>query len=267
MNKEDLKTLAEDDRFISGIYNYCDRWCERCPFTSRCMNHALVDKQYSDKESRDIHNKAFWEKLSETFQITLELVKEWAEQEGIDLDSVDMEDELEQQRVGAAFASKNKCCKMAKAYTDMVDRWFDSATPPSDQKEDDLEFNNMKVSAPRGDPLGREAICEDSLEVVRWYQNQIHVKLLRAVRGELKEDDNWSEGYAKDSAGSAKVALIGIDRSIAAWGELQTCFLVHEKEIFDILASLGSLRTRVEETFPAAREFIRPGFDKVNLNG
>ncbi len=31
MEKERLKMLAEDPRFIQSIYNYCDRWCERCP--------------------------------------------------------------------------------------------------------------------------------------------------------------------------------------------------------------------------------------------
>ncbi len=26
--------------FIVGIFNYCDRWCERCPLTSRCRVFA-----------------------------------------------------------------------------------------------------------------------------------------------------------------------------------------------------------------------------------
>ncbi len=26
--------------FIIGIYNYCDRWCETCAFTSRCRVFA-----------------------------------------------------------------------------------------------------------------------------------------------------------------------------------------------------------------------------------
>ena len=26
----------EKKSYISGIYNYCDRWCERCRFTSNC---------------------------------------------------------------------------------------------------------------------------------------------------------------------------------------------------------------------------------------
>jgi len=48
MNKEDLLKLAKNDQFISGIYNYCDRWCERCSFTSRCMNFAMADEQFPD---------------------------------------------------------------------------------------------------------------------------------------------------------------------------------------------------------------------------
>ena len=38
LDKEDVKRLAKNPNFISGIHNYCDRWCERCPFTARCMN-------------------------------------------------------------------------------------------------------------------------------------------------------------------------------------------------------------------------------------
>jgi hypothetical protein len=30
------------DGFIVGIFNYCDRWCERCAFTSRCRVFADV---------------------------------------------------------------------------------------------------------------------------------------------------------------------------------------------------------------------------------
>ena len=29
------------DGFILGIYNYCDRWCETCAFTSRCRVFAV----------------------------------------------------------------------------------------------------------------------------------------------------------------------------------------------------------------------------------
>ena len=31
----------DDQGFIPSIHNYCDRWCERCPFTSRCRAYAM----------------------------------------------------------------------------------------------------------------------------------------------------------------------------------------------------------------------------------
>src|SRR5262245_58416083 len=40
MRSKDFLDLAKDPNFISGIYNYCDRWCERCAFTSRCFLYA-----------------------------------------------------------------------------------------------------------------------------------------------------------------------------------------------------------------------------------
>lgn len=33
------------DRFVPGIYNYCDRWCKRCPATAQCYlswYHTLI---------------------------------------------------------------------------------------------------------------------------------------------------------------------------------------------------------------------------------
>ena len=44
---------------IPSIYNYCDRWCERCPFTSRCANFALGEEYFPNQEDRDINNEHF----------------------------------------------------------------------------------------------------------------------------------------------------------------------------------------------------------------
>ena len=84
MGREKLKKLAQDKRIIRGIYNYCDRWCERCPFTSRCLNFATSEEDFSDPETQDIRNEKFWKKMSESFQVTMQLLKEAAEEQGID---------------------------------------------------------------------------------------------------------------------------------------------------------------------------------------
>ena len=60
-----LKKLAKDPRYIPGIYNYCDRWCERCQFTSRCLNCTLEEEQFGNLQENDELNEVFWQKLSE----------------------------------------------------------------------------------------------------------------------------------------------------------------------------------------------------------
>ncbi len=95
----------------------------------------------------------------------------------------------------------------------------------------------------------------------RWYQHFIYVKLLRAVQGKLEETPQGLDEFPKDSDGSAKVALIAIDRSIAAWGQMREHFPQRRDDILDVLVHLDRLRRKTETLFPDARAFVRPGFD------
>jgi len=263
MDKEYLKKLAENPDFISGIYNYCDRWCERCPFTSRCMNFALSEEHFDDPETHDIKNKAFWQKLSEMFQLTREMLEETAADWGIDLDSLDLQaaqDELETRR---QEAESHECARAAKAYAQMVKNWFDSAKDLFEQKEDELN-TEARLELPDSDPAGEAAMITNAAEVIRWYQHFIYAKVLRAIKGALEETDEPPDEYPKDSDGSAKVALIAMDRSIAAWGQMNKHFPEHESDILNILVHLDRLRRKTEKSFPDARAFVRPGFDDAN---
>ena len=265
MDKERLKKLAEDPRFIQSIYNYCDRWCERCPFTARCLNFALDEEEFDHLETQDLDNEAFWKKLSETFQMTLELLEEAAEEQGIDLDSIDTEEVEEEDRLNDELARDHECSRMAKLYSEMVDDWLDSARELFSSEEEELSAVET-FEALDNSPAEKDDDLLEPVEVVGWYQHLIYVKLMRAIRGELLEEPEILDEYPKDSDGSAKVALIGIDRSIAAWGEIRNLFPHRSDQIMDILLHLEQLRRKVEKTFPDARAFIRPGFDKIDLN-
>ena len=261
MDREEIKRLAADPRFITGIYNYCDRWCERCPFTSRCMNFTMTEKQFSDPESRDIQNKAFWNKLGEVFQTTLEMVKEMAAEQGIDLDAIDMEEEEKREQREQELAESHECSLAANSYTGMVDEWFESATNLFQVKEDELNLE-LQAGIPEIDPSEEAEELHEIVDIIRWYQYQIYVKIVRAVKGTLEDELEILEGLPKDSDGSAKVALIGVDRSIGAWGRMLTHFPDREDETLDILVHLERLRRSLERDFPEARDFVRPGFDQ-----
>ncbi len=260
MDKERLKKLAGDPRFIPGVYNYCDRWCERCPFTSRCMNYALSEDESDSPESKDINNQAFWDKLHGIFQVTLEMIKESAEEMGIDLDAIDHEEFAKQEELVHKIVKDQPYTQAAFAYADMVSRWFDSNEDLLEDKGEEL-LALAQAEIPGARPDQDALTIQDCLEIVRWYQHQIYVKLCRAASGMIRGELEEVEYFPQDANGSAKVAILGIERSIAAWGGLLHQFPDQEDAILDVLVALKKLLRQVDAAFPDARAFIRPGFD------
>ena len=194
MRRRTLTELANNPDLISGIYNYCDRWCERCPLTSRCLVYATEQEDNDSPQSRDVCNEAFWRKLSLIFQETRELISSWAKQAGVDLNGNADDDDSRSKRK-RQLVDNHPLTKAGKKYANAASDWlreFDQTVEVSD--------------------------LEDAREVIQWYQYQIAVKTMRALSGRKEElEDPEIADFPKDSDGSAKVALIGIDRSIAAW--------------------------------------------------
>ncbi|MHC4478463.1 MAG: hypothetical protein ACYTEL_22725 [Planctomycetota bacterium] len=263
MDKGHVKKLAENPDFIPGVYNYCDRWCERCSFTCRCMTYALSEEQFSDPQTHDINNKAFWDQLAEIFRVTREMVEEFAAQQGIDLSSLDLRQAHDEHRSDRDDAKNHECCLAAKTYLRLVDDWFDSARQLFEQTSNELN-RQLELGLQNCDPFGEAAGIKGCVDVIRWYQHLIYVKLLRAIGGSFCQGPEDYEYLPDDSNGSAKVALIAIDRSIAAWGQMRNHFPERSDEIIDTLVHLDRLRTMIQATFPNARTFIRPGLDEQN---
>jgi hypothetical protein len=151
---------------------------------------------------------------------------------------------------------------MAQSYITMVDDWFDSNVYIFENDHPELKAAAASDSA-QSPPDEDTITLIDSVEIIRWYQHQMYVKLRRALHSfHDEETDDELDGYPKDSDGSAKVALIGMDRSISAWGKIITSFLDEEEGILGMIAHLERLRRRTETEFPDARAFVRPGFDE-----
>jgi len=244
---------------IPGIYNYCDRWCERCSFTKRCAN---FDPELDlNDESSDINNEKFWNKLSEIFAFTKELILRDAEKLGIDLNNLEPDPDYEELREKEREWKKNHpISKLSNKYAEKIDEWFKKSKELFSQKGIELE-SYFQMEIPNINVENEIVKLKDSIEVIRWYQFFIHVKLNRALS--LKSEIDFDE---YDSNGSAKVALIGIDRSLAAWSTLLNAFEEDENNILNFLVILEKLRKKVENHFPNARKFKRPGFEVIDLN-
>ncbi len=249
MKTKDLIELAGDPRFISGIFNYCDRWCERCPFTSRCLNYEQMpeSEKSGDPAAHDPNSAAFWETLQETMAQTRQMIEEFAAEQGIDLNAPEAAAAVEERRERRQSARENALAKSAERYAMTIEQWFK-------RKEEDLE-----------EAAHFDEGVQDAIEVIRWYQFMPAVKITRGQMQRMRDDlDLEEDPVQNDANGSVKVALIAMDRSIAAWGRLKTFLPEKTGDILPFLARLESLRRQTERAFPNARDFIRPGFDEAS---
>ncbi|MFB3816607.1 MAG: hypothetical protein ACE147_02980 [Candidatus Methylomirabilales bacterium] len=263
-----LKDLAADPRFISGIYNYCDRWCERCPATARCLVYAAnEDEDQADRASRDISNQAFWRRIEGMLREAEEMLREMMQEHGIELSAADLEAEQAREQRLHDDVQRHPCTIAAADYGDAVSAWFDRAAPRLQARHEALAAQR-RLELPGADPEGEAHRLNDATEVVRWYQYQIGVKIMRALGSALQaEEEPEAQAGPRDADGSAKVALLGIDRSVVAWSEVLRQVPEEEDELLPLLAGLSRLRREVEAGFPAARGFLRPGFDTGELDG
>ena len=247
MQRRTLTELANNPDLISGIYNYCDRWCERCPLTSRCLVYATEQEDDDSPESRDVRNEAFWRKLGAIFLETREMVVEWAREARVDLTGP-AEGEEKRSHRRRQLIDNHPLAKSGKKYANAASDWFR-------ELDQTIEISDLRATENEREHL------EDAREVIQWYQYQIAVKTIRALSGRREEEDPELADFPKDADGSAKVALIGIDRSIAAWRLMQLSLPERADSIVTLILQLERLRYRLENGFPQARRFIRPGFD------
>jgi hypothetical protein len=254
-----FKDLAGNPNFISGIYNYCDRWCERCHFTARCGVYAAEEADPdNDPFSRDISNAAFWQKLSSIFKETQEMISEWAEENGVDLSEEALAPTRELQEKQRKDTRKHPLAKAAEKYAFDVSEWFEKEFRPVDVISD--------LPPQSEDAKESEDDVNDYVEVVRWYQFFIAAKMIRGLMSRIDEDDYLAAEDPRDSDGSAKAALIAIDRSASAWKLMCDLRPENAESIHGLLFQLEKLRSGAEREFPNARDFIRPGFDEPTLD-
>jgi hypothetical protein len=270
MKTKDILNLADDPRFIQGIYNYCDRWCERCSFTSRCMLYAMEEEDRDDPAAHDINSEDFWKKLSSIFKQAHEMIETMAAEQGIDLDAVDVGQAREEGNRRRERTKSNPLARSAQHYVKLVNEWFDREFTDSEQREADRNRGDLTIVD--FDAEDRASNIQDAVEVVRWYQFQIAVKIMRGLARDVSEDgedypdgddEAQTENGQSDADGSAKVALIGIERSIGAWARLRELVPEKSNSILPIMLHLEQLLRATEQAFPKAQSFVRPGFDEA----
>ena len=222
------------DGFIIGVFNYCDRWCETCALTSYCRVFAM---DRADAET-DLTMEAGVGAVPTVFD-SLHRPMKWLEEVLEELEALGggalTEEEIAASQPGLP-AAHEEIWERAKAYC----RWTH-------------------------DGLGRvewgdQHDATDPVAVLLWFATFNASKIRRALTGLAEFDGDRT--FPADHEGSAKVALLGIDRSHAAWRELVADGRVGAAAARPCLEELDWLKAQLEAAIPEARVFVRPGFDE-----
>lgn len=231
--------------YIDFISSYCDRWCERCAFTDRCSAYAVqVATAMCDGD------------FSAGLELAVGTPPPHTEQDRLRREEFleELDDLTPTQEEAAAWERE------------------------MDEQEERLDELPLTTSAETVWLLGQGWLADhterlsshpspavaEALQVAAWDCFFIPVKLHRALhgrdtfqRGEAPDDDP----VQNDWNGTAKVALISIDRSIQAWDTL--AHATADPDAVQVAGALRSLQRDVEQGFPDAWRFKRPGFDNA----
>lgn len=269
MDFDDALEMAKDPNNILGIYNYCDAWCERCLFTSKCLTFK-TNKRFlkeHDQELREKENVEFWQQVDEAIEDVKDLMDEnestTTDLIELDFDADDFNDLMSEHEKQRQKAKLQPISKAAKRYMNDITNWSKEMQNRGviifpDSREEVIEINIDKIK----DQIIKRRLSH-AVEIAFYYHFQIWVKINRALTSSYNdfENDPDFKDCPKDSDGSAKVALLGIDQSIAAWTTLFKYISSMKPEVNDFIQLLQQLRNAIEMVFPEARKFHRPGLD------
>jgi len=233
--------FEQENNYIPGIFNYCDRWCERCPLTARCRVYAMEQERAGGEH--DAAREAFERNLQNIFAETKEMLRKAAAERGIDIDVLDLEEAGEIIERKRRTIEQQCLIKLAEKYN----------------KQASLFLRAQDLS---GETINQTRL--EMLQIIGWYHFFIGAKINRALYAEADyEEDADFDAFRNDGDGSIKIALIAIDRSIIAWNLFTTDET--RRDVEPLIQLLEKLRRMCEEKFPNARDFLRPGFDELEM--
>lgn len=252
-----------DTNYIPGVYNWCDRWCEKCRFNERCSLYAKEKEDFLREEEEEMDADAFMEMVSKNIAEAVDLLHKIAEEKGIDLQEMQQSEEnkksWEEMKKQEEALDNHPLVQKSFEYLDISRAWLASERIKSrlEQLEKEVELG-LKNDA---EGLTEFNQIKEALETVQWFQTMIPVKNKSALNSKL-EKDFWDSYPVEERHynGTAKLALLCIVKSMEAWESLMK-WMPDEDGILDCLASLQQMKSIINEEFPEASKFIRPGFD------
>jgi hypothetical protein len=254
-------TFAESGKYIPGIYNYCDRRCEACPLSHRCYSYAREKEQ--EKHFDDSDDSAWIKIVRENMNDAMVLLEKSAGEAGMDLKREISEEKLvETINKDRKRTDDHPLALTSREYWESCKAFFDNRKNITDDARRLAREAAMGIKSMKEVKKEMKEITQ-SLETVQWYMFFIEAKLQRALSGIDQHDEmpDVIDKIQNDSNGSAKIALIAIDKSISCWQLLMKKMSTAEDVSIHCLGLLEKIKRMAMSKFPVAMDFKRPGFD------
>jgi hypothetical protein len=247
----------DDSKLIPSIHNYCDRWCERCPFVQRCA--VGVEELELWTNDTPLTDEELWSTVSDNFKESLRMLDEMLREAGIDPAEIEAEPVLNSDPEVEKL--EEEIFERGLTYFKLTDAFFKANQEFLDAQEVEAQqLADMEL------PIDLENLeqIREAIEIIHQYAAFIGIKARRAVSGmtDMHNTEIWgSPPYQSDANGSAKACILCIERSLGAWEMLRKTWPEKTDEILDMLLALSRFRKEMERLFPDWLQFVRPGFD------
>lgn len=226
LSKRMQRIIAENKRFEKkSPYNFCDRWCERCPDETqkRC-------RLYQDEFERKITCIAYGREPDD-LEVTKEIldkqygdversIEKYIEEHNINIEEVDTS---EIERVDK-LTDEHSLQKTTMQYTMKAYEFLKHT------------FYEKKI---------KHAKLAQDFETISWYHTLLSVKMKRALSGLHEPDDEYEFGLC-DAVAQFAICKKAISLSFEALQRVKPQYPNFQKQINALLALLGNISSRIQ---------------------
>lgn len=223
------KIIEENKRFEKeSPYNFCDRWCERCPYEKQ-MRCKLYQDEFEQKITCIAHGREpddpeiTEEVMRRQFEDTEKKIEQFMEENEIEIDDID-EPEFEEIKEDIESVENNPLDAAAEQYRKIAQEFLENTFYDKKDVKSELIYD---------------------FETVAWYHTLLMVKLHRALCG-FHEPVDEDEFALYDAVAQFAICKKAINESVKALRKLKPHYLEHKNLIIELLALLHNILSRIE---------------------
>lgn len=261
------------NNFISGIYNYCDRWCENCSYTDKCFLYRQeaemeIKRILKDKDSADAELSA--KDIEDSFRETLKLLNDDDSDSHSEANfgDIDFESEEDSDDDSGFFSNLNNTdndeevpsfglSNIKHPLIDLTNNLFN-------------DFSNyydlVKVKYPAEvENKNSESVFQQNLETLGWFTPQILVKSKMCVwsKKNLERVDNELQKKIDEDIQNVncRIAFVGIEKIINALDNILKLKPNLQSETKELRSLAKIIKDLFIAEFPNTTTYKRPYFD------